>query len=336
VAIIAAILFGLTAPLVEHFGENVGALATAALLYAGAALGGIFLPRSAKDVALTRRQVPRLLAVAALGSVLAPAAFAWGLQQTGALSTSLLLNLEAPFTVLLAFIFYREPLGRRVLVACALMMMGGIVLSFRVREVGGWTALGLGAVSLATLAWALDNTLTRPLADFDPRAVVTWKASVGAGLSAVAAVVAGDRWPTLAATAGLLATGAAGYGLSLELYLRAQRSLGAARTGSLFALAPFIGASLAFALGDQSGIGFVAAAALLFTIAAYLHVSEVHSHRHVHEAIEHEHAHTHDDGHHTHRHEPPVTGSHSHSHRHERLEHGHPHGSDIHHRHGHD
>jgi drug/metabolite transporter (DMT)-like permease len=327
-------LFGATTPLVRHFGANVGPFATAALLYAGAAMGAR-LRRRTEEAPLEARHAHRVLLVAAFGAVLAPVAFAWGLQRTGALATSLLLNLEAALTVLLAFAFYREPVGRRVLVACALMMGGGLLLSFRVGSGGAWNALGLAAVTLATLAWALDNTLTRPLADLDPRAVVFWKASIGATLSAVAALVAGDPWPSSRALLVLLVTGAVGYGLSLRLYLLAQRGLGAARTGSLFALAPFMGAALAFGLGDRSGVAFIAAAALLFIIAAYLHVTEAHGHRHIHEPVEHEHTHNHDDGHHTHRHDSPVTGSHSHRHRHDRLEHDHPHGSDVHHRHRH-
>jgi drug/metabolite transporter (DMT)-like permease len=325
-----------TTPLVQYFGRGVGAFATAALLYAGAALGALGRRRRIDEAQLQSQHAARVLLVAAFGAVVAPAAFAWGLQRTGGLATSLLLNAEAPLTVLLALVFYREPIGRRVVVACALMLAGGVVLSLRVREGGSWNALGLGAVLLATFAWALDNTLTRPLADFDPRAVVFWKAVVGASLAAAVALALGDAWPGTTALVALLAAGAAGYGLSLRLYLRAQRVFGAARTGSLFALAPFIGGALAFALGDRSGVGFILAASLLFAAAATLHVTEEHHHRHVHEPVEHEHAHTHDDGHHTHPHDPPVAGSHSHRHRHERLEHDHPHGSDVHHRHGHD
>jgi drug/metabolite transporter (DMT)-like permease len=192
------------------------------------------------------------------------------------------------------------------------------------------------AVLVATLGWALDNTLTRPLADLDARVVVFWKASVGAALSAASAFVAGDSWPRTAALFALLASGAAGYGLSLRLYLQAQRTLGAARTGSLFAVAPFIGAALAYVAGDRGGLALILGASVLFALAVYLHLTEDHGHRHVHEPIEHEHAHTHEDGHHTHRHDPPFIGSHSHPHAHERLEHAHRHGSDVHHRHRHD
>lgn len=335
-AVAAAILFGVTTPFVRHLGAGVGAFATATLLYAGAALGSGLPLRRAEAPPLGRAQLRRIALVAVFGAALAPASLAWGLQHSGALAASLLLNLEAIFTVFFARAFYREPIGRRVAFAVALMLAGGALLGLRAGVDGVSSALGLAAIVAATLGWALDNTLTRPLADFDPRAVVFGKGLIGATLSALTALVLREAWPSLPAVFGLLACGATGYGLSLRLYLRAQRTLGAARTGSLFAFAPFVGASVAFALGDRENGLLVAGAGALFVMAVYLHVTEAHHHRHRHEPLDHEHAHRHDDDHHSHAHDPPVTGEHSHAHQHEPTEHDHPHGSDLHHRHGHD
>jgi drug/metabolite transporter (DMT)-like permease len=335
-ALAAACLFGLTAPLVKRYGAADGAFATAAVLYAGAAAGaGTQSLGGRRERAPGVRELGRVALVAVFGAALAPAALAWGLAHSGAAAGALLLNLEALFTVLLARAVHREPTGPRVALAVALMLAGGGLLALRTGPLEPSEALGLGAIALATLFWALDNTLSRPLADFDPRVVVLVKAALGAGLSAGFALALGERWPVRRELFGLLVCGFFGYGVSLGLYLRAQRVLGTARTGSLFALAPFVGAALAYALGDRERVALMSAAALLFALGVYLHVTERHAHPHVHEAHEHEHAHRHDDGHHDHVHEPPVTGSHSHPHRHARLEHEHPHGSDLHHRHRH-
>jgi hypothetical protein len=155
-------------------------------------------------------------------------------------------------------------------------------------------------------------------------------------MSGATAFLARDHWPDGLSTAALVACGAVGYGLSLRLYLNAQRVLGAGRTGSLFAFGPFVGAALAFALGDRGGTLFIASAAACFLVALALHATERHGHGHRHDALEHEHAHSHDDGHHTHTHEPVFVGVHSHPHTHEALEHDHPHGVDVHHDHSHD
>lgn len=336
IAVAAATLFGATAPLVKYFGRDVGPFATAALLYVGATLGAGLPRRRAEEAWIGRAHAGRLSLVALFGAAMAPAALAWGLQHAGALAASLLLNLEAVFTVVLARVFYREPVGRRVVAASSLMVVGGALLASRGVDGGTASLLGVAAISAATLAWALDNTLTRPLADFDPRAVVFWKALLGAAMSTVSALLARDAWPNAVSTAALLACGAAGYGLSLRLYLRAQRVLGAGRTGSLFAFGPFVGAVIAFTLGDRQGGALVGAAAACFVGAVWLHATERHGHRHRHEPLEHEHAHGHDDGHHTHLHDPAVVGPHSHAHTHEAGEHEHPHGPDLHHRHDHD
>jgi drug/metabolite transporter (DMT)-like permease len=330
----AAVLFGATAPLVKYFGASVGAFTTAAVLYGGAALGAGALG-GGNERRLGRRELGRLFWLATFGAVFAPAALAWGLQRTGAVAGSLLLNLEALFTVGLARLVYREPAGGRVALAVVSMLAGGSLLALRTGSLASPHALGLAAVALATLFWGLDNTLSRPLADFDPRAVVFYKALLGAALSSVAGAVFHEPWPRGAALLGLVACGATGYGVSLRLYLHAQRAIGAARTGSLFSVAPFVGAALALSFGDHAGLGLAAAAAAFFALAVYLHVTEDHRHFHVHDAVEHEHAHRHDDGHHDHVHDPPPHGSHSHPHRHDRLAHDHPHGADIHHRHGH-
>ncbi len=99
--------------------------------------------------------------------------------------------------------------------------------------------MGLLAVLLATVAWGVDNTLSRGLAERDPSQVVMAKATLGAVVTAALAV---STWGALAfvirSTSGLLAVGATGYGLSLRFYLLAQRALGAARTGSVFASRP--------------------------------------------------------------------------------------------------
>ncbi len=336
VALIAAVLFGVTTPLIQRLSASSGAFATAMLLYVGAALGAGVPQRRGKEAQLERKHVGRLALVALFGAAMAPACLAWGLKHVGALTASLLLNLEAVFTVAFARVLYREHVGRRVLVAVTLMVAGGAVVALRTQQSGASSAIGIAAIIAATFAWAADNTLTRPLSDYDPRSVVFGKATMGALLSLLLALVARDVWPSSAAALGLVACGASGYGLSLRLYLRAQRTLGAARTGSVFAFAPFAGVALAFAIGDRANVALVILATVLFAVAVYLHATEPHGHPHRHEPLEHDHAHRHDDGHHTHVHDVPVRGQHSHMHLHESLEHAHAHADDVHHRHEHD
>ncbi len=333
----AAIAFGITTPIVAWAGSDIGPLSTAALLYAGAALTAASLQLFARrDEAKVRRaDAWRLIGIAIAGGAVAPTLLAWGLQRAGATTGALLLNLEAVFTVLLARAFYREPIGKRVAIAVACMAAGGATLTFDSSASGTFGMLGVLAVAGATIAWALDNTWTRPLAERNPFQVILIKGGLGASLTATVALVRGEPLPPLEHAAVLVACGATGYGASLYLYLLAQRRIGAGRTGSVFALAPFIGAAIAWSLGDQSAGPLAFAAAVLFGLGVYLHITERHAHPHTHEPMEHEHMHRHDDQHHTHAHDPPFEGEHSHVHRHEPMEHEHEHAPDVHHSHSH-
>ena len=335
-ALLAAALFGLSTPLVQRFGLGLGAFSTAALLYAGAALVAWFQRRGAGvEAPLQRSDAPRLLAMVAFGAVLGPVAPAWGLQRTSGASASLLLTLEAVFTAVLAWRWYGEVLDGRVKTAVALLLAGGALLVIDQGLSGQVQLLGLLAVAAATVAWGVDNTLSRGVADRDPGQVVLAKAALGASVTSVLALLWGEPLPPLPAALGLLAVGATGYGLSLRCYLLAQRSFGAARTGSVFAFAPFIGALGAFALGERSASGWLLAGGALMVAGVLIHLAEDHSHEHAHEALDHEHAHTHTDGHHDHAHEVMPEGSHSHAHHHSPLRHSHPHAPDAHHQHRH-
>lgn len=335
-ALLAAILFGVSTPLVQYLGRGLGPLTTAALLYAGAALAGALLRKgSQKEARLQRSDWRRLLAVVVFGAVIGPVALAWGLQRTSGASASLMLTLEALFTALLAWRLYRESMGARVWAAMALLLAGGAVLVLDQARLGGAQLAGLLAVLVATAAWGMDNTLSRALAERDPGQVVLVKAALGATVTALLSLAFAEPAPALAAAAGLLAVGATGYGLSLRFYLLAQRAFGAARTGSVFAFAPFIGAVLALALGDRSVSVWMGAGGLLMLGGVLLHLMESHGHVHRHTVTDHEHAHNHADGHHNHRHDPMPGGMHSHRHHHEPLEHAHPHVPDAHHLHRH-
>jgi drug/metabolite transporter (DMT)-like permease len=280
-----------------------------------------------------------LVAVVALGGLLGPVLQLYGLDRTAGSTASLLLNLEVVFTMLVAVALFRDHIGRREAAAAVLVVGGAAWLSW-VTAGGGasrTSTIGAAAIAGSCLAWAVDNNLTQKLSARDPRAITAVK-GLGAGACAALLAWLTKEAPPAPKLVGIgLALGAISYGSSLVLYVRALRGLGAARTGALFATAPFVGAIVSFALlGEHPRLihlgagGLMAAGVMLLTIAG-----AAHAHEHQHEALEHEHLHTHDD-HHQHDH----TGSegpepHSHPHRHAPIRHAHPHAPDLHHRHRH-
>ena len=354
----AAVLFGATTPVLERAARDAEPISAGALLYLGAGLAGLLAalfrrrpaqaahahpldhahphPEPAPDphareAALARGSLGRIAAMALCGACVAPVALFFGLRELDAASASLLLTLEAPFTLVLARLFFSEHLGGRVLGGAALVTLGGALLAGVPATAGAWS--GALLVIGAALAWGADNTLSRGVAHLDPLAIVAAKGLLGGGVSAVAALLLGARWPALGPALVLLGAGALGYGVSLVWYLGAQRRMGAARTASVFAAAPFVGvaASLAFGANPDPLLFGVAAAAIALGI--WLHATEHHAHAHTHEPLAHDHAHSHDDGHHDHRHERLPTGPHAHPHEHGPLTHEHEHADDLHHAH---
>ena len=337
-ALVAALAFGLSAPLAKRLLDVVPPLFLAGLLYLGA---GLFLGlarrvwrrRPATGRLLISRDRWILAGVVIAGGLLAPPLLLWGLERSSAMTTALLLNLEVVFTVLLAGIVFKEHLGARIAAAAILMAAGGVVL--------GWTpgdpasAAGAAAVTGACLLWALDNNLTRLIAEADPLLIVEVKGLVAGTVNVVLALASGQAVPAPGTIAFGLALGAVSYGTSLVLFILAMRELGAARAGAYFATAPFFGAAGGLVLLHESPTAGLLGAAALMAVATFLLVHERHLHRHVHPTGTHVHVHVHDD-HHQHAHEGwEGPEPHNHAHPTGPIEHEHPHTPDIHHDHGH-
>ena len=218
----------------------------------------------------------------------------------------------------------------------AKIVAGGAALSWQGRLAWGG-ALGPLLVVGACLGWAIDNNLTQKVAASDPVQIATIKGVVAGTVNLAIGLTLGGHLPALPRAAGALALGFLSYGVSLVLYVLAMRSLGTARTGAYFSLAPFVGAAGGLLVWHDPVTPLFIAAAALMAVGLWLHLTERHEHVHVHQSLSHSHRHVHDEHHH-HEHGPDVPGGgpHTHEHTHDPLTHGHAHFPDIHHRHGHD
>lgn len=335
----AAALFGLSAPVAKLLLGQVAPVLLAGLLYLGAAIG-LWLHRAiarpTREAPLGRSDAWRLGLVVLSGGIAGPVLMLLGLNRVTGLTGSLLLNLEAPFTVLLAVMLFREHLGRYAAAAVVMIIAGAAVLKLEPGALGADT-LGVALVAAACACWALDNNLTQKLSLRDPFAIVRVKALLaGVTNTLLGLVVAHGQWPPASFVLGAMALGTLSYGVSVVLDAYALRFVGAAREAAYFATAPFVGALVSvILLGDALRLADgLAMAAMAGGVALLLR--ERHAHEHTHDELDHEHLHEHDE-HHRHEHRPgdPVDEPHSHPHRHAPLVHDHPHVPDAHHRHRH-
>jgi len=336
--LLSAALFGVSAPLAKLLLGDVRPLALAGLLYLGVFLGltvfGWGRRGGRREAPLERRDLPWLAGAIVAGGVVGPVCLMAGLDRISGFSASLLLNFEGVATAAIAVLLFRENAGRRVWLALGMMTAAGVVLSF---DPGGgrFAPAGPLLVVLAMLGWGLDNNLTRRISDKDPVQIARIKGLVAGTVTTAAAVALGQGFKLDGAAAGGLVLGAFCYGLSLVLFIRALKGLGAFRTGVFFSFGPFVG-SLASVLILGDGVGFSAAAAgLLMVAGVVLVLTEKHAHSHRHERTVHAHSHRHGDPHHRHAHDGEAGEPHAHEHVHGEIEHVHGHWPDTHHRHGH-
>ncbi len=338
-AIGAAALFGASAPFSKLILNDVGPLMLSALLYLGAAAGLSLLTLVSRRTAASREARLRgldfvTLTIITLMGVAGTFLMLYGLTRISALAGSLMLNLETPFTMLIAVALLGEYLGRREALAAAAIIVGAAMLDWTPGDFHA-DPVGAGAIAAACLCWAADNNLTQRLSVRDPAAISRLK-SLGAGaVTLIIAMFLGIRIPTVPLIMAALLLGATSYGLSLYLATWGLRLLGAAREAAYFASAPFIGAIISIAIFRTMPTIVDWCAAALMAIGVIALLREDHSHLHIHEELVHDHLHYHD-AHHQH---PHAGGEgrepHAHPHRHLRLVHSHRHVSDVHHRHSH-
>lgn len=335
----AAALFGLSAPVAKLLLGQIAPVLLAGLLYLGAAVGlwlHRLIARPTREAPLGRSDAWRLGLVVLSGGIAAPVLMLLGLARVTGLTGSLLLNLEAPFTVLLAVMLFREHLGRYAAAAVVMIIAGAAVLKVGSGALGA-DMPGVVLVAAACACWALDNNLTQKLSLRDPFAIVRVKALVaGVTNTLLGLVVARGQLPPASFVLGAMALGSLSYGVSVVLDAYALRFIGAAREAAYFATAPFVGVLASIVLLDDvlrlpDGLAMAAMAG-----GVALLLRERHAHTHNHSELEHEHLHEHDEHHqHAHAAGDPLGEPHSHAHRHLPLVHDHPHVSDAHHRHRH-
>ena len=325
---LAAVLFGAATPTTKLIVDNVGAVTLAGLLYIGAAAAAAPFALREHRSSATLRQRSRLLLAVGVGGGLAPVLLVLALDRTPAGTVSLFLNLELVATAIIARVFLREHIGHRAGLGIVIVVLGGVILAGTSE---GGVAVGAMLVVAACVCWGIDNAITASLDSYTPSQITLAKGVVAGSVNLVLGLIL-DGAPVAKFALAALAIGALGYGLSITMWITGARLVGAARGQVIFALAPFIGALLAWPVnGDRLTSTIVVAFAM--SLAGVIVVATGHhGHSHTHDLMEHAHSIDPNDPHHRPETIEVLSGTH---HRHLVLSHVHEHLPDIHHRHTH-
>ncbi|MDD4915202.1 MAG: EamA family transporter [Methylococcales bacterium] len=337
-ALLAAALFGASTPFAKLLLGEIPPLLLGGLLYLGSGIGlgvvRLVRDKGWRSTGLMGRDWLWLLAAILFGGVLGPVFLLLGLQAIPSSTATLLLNLEAVLTALIAWVVFRENAGRRVVAGMIAIVAGGLLLSWPDQYHGAKSGYGAALVACACGCWAIDNNLTRKVSAADAVFIAGSKGLIAGTVNCSLALALGLSLPPVVILLETTTLGLFGYGASLALFVLALRGLGAARAGAYFSTAPFIGAAVALAMPGESASPRFWITAGLMAAGVWLHLTERHEHLHTHNPLLHSHQHVHD-AHHQHPHDFDWDGRepHNHLHQHSVITHTHPHYPDIHHQH---
>lgn len=319
-ALLAAVFYAINIPLSKLLLNHVGATTMAALLYLGAGVGiGIMsLGSHQQGEKLAKKDIPFVIGMIVL-DIAAPIFLMLGISYGSSSNAALLGNFEIVATTVIALLLFQEAVTKRLWGAIALITVSSILLSFDGAESLRFSTGSL-FVLLATICWGFENNCTRKISSKSTFEIVFIKGSCcGLGSMAIA-MIKREPMPVVWYIAFALILGYVSYGLSIFLYVKAQRVLGAAKTSAYYAVAPFIGAFLSFIILHEKLTGSYLLALAVMMAGAVLVVVDtmIHNHVHVHQ---HTFVHTHDGSTHSH------TVTHEHAHDHLIMEgvHGHHH-----------
>lgn len=177
--------------------------------------------------------------------VIAPILLMIGLKITASSNAALLNNFEIVATSLVAMLIFKEKISWRLWLAILIITFACILLSFdNVFDM----KFSYGSVFIlgAAVCWGFENNCTRKISSMNTFMIVFLKGISSSLCSFVIALIIGERLPQFRYIAYAVAVGFVAYGLSIFLYVRAQKTLGAAQTSAYYAISPFIGAFLSF------------------------------------------------------------------------------------------
>ena len=323
-ALLAAIFYAINTPFSKVLLNKIPPTFMASFLYLGAGIGvGImYLFRSKNEdkyERLNKTDFPYTIGMIVL-DIMAPIFLMIGINIGSASNASLLGNFEIVATTLIALLIFKENVTSKLWIAIGFITVSSIVLSVEGAESFQFS-LGSLFVILATCCWGLENNCTRKISDKSTYEIVLLKGFFSGGCAFIVALILGERIPEIKYIIIALLLGFVAYGLSIFMYIRAQRDLGAAKTSAYYAVAPFVGTFLAFIVNGEKltltyfiGLVFMIIGSMFIvydTMVKYHIHSHSHTIVHTHDGITHTHVVVHEHGH---RH---FTSEEIHDHKHE-------------------
>lgn len=247
IILLAAILYGISIPaskIILKLGVEPTMLAAFTYLGAGIGLGlynlfnKVILCKTISEP-LTKKELPYTVSMVIL-DIAAIVLLMNGILRTNSANASLLSNCEIAATSLIAMIFFKEYISKRLWIAIALIITAGAVLTF---EGTGSFEFSLGSllVIASYICWGAENNCTKMISSKNTQEITIIKGCFSGLGSLIIAFLTGETLPGLIYIIITMLMGFLAYGLSVAMYIKSQNYLGAAKTAAYFSTAPFFG-----------------------------------------------------------------------------------------------
>ncbi len=340
-ALLSSLLFSLSTPLSKLLLEDIQPLILSALYYS---ISGVFFFPSfwmdkqyGKIKAVDFKKISLMIIS---GAIIAPILLLYGIRTVSAFESSLYLNFEMVFTILIAYFIFKDKIGSKGVLGIIIVLSSLLLWSidFQIFAVfSNSFSIGVLLIIFACFFWGVDNNISRSLGDKSSLQITSIKGIVGGTFNFCLIFLLQIKF-SLSGVQILLIfiVGILSFGVSIMCFLFSLKFLGTIKSSLIFSLSPFFGAIISFVLfGNTFRIAdlFVF---LTILIGIVLLLVDQHVHNHNHLSFTHIHP-MEDDLHHLASNIERIEQISDSivKHTHVPFAHSHKHNHDLHHHHGH-
>jgi len=204
----------------------------------------LILKITKEDGKVTLDSLKLIFITSVCGAVIGPILFFYGLKMTHASISSLLVNAEFLFSIILAVIILKEkPKDRASYIGIVLLFASLIILNFKIDDNKSYVffhydnLVGNMLIIGATIFWAIDNNISKIILQKGTPIIkiIQIKSLIGGLISFFIVLVSGITFAiNLYQIPGLLLLSLGGFGGSLFLFLKGMKKIGTIKSVMIF------------------------------------------------------------------------------------------------------
>ncbi|MGN0145302.1 MAG: cobalt ECF transporter T component CbiQ [Clostridium sp.] len=273
-AIGAALLYALSSPVSKLLLDKIPETIMAGILYIGAGVGISIISfiqrvysKDKHEETLSKGDTKYVLGMILL-DIAAPILLMTGLKITTAANASLLNNFEIAATSIIAMCIFHEKISKKLWIGIGFITLASILLSI---EDAGSFSFSLGSIFVlgACVCWGFENNCTKMISEKNPVQIVQIKGFFSGAGSIIVGLILGQKLDLNIYMIEAAFLGFISYGLSITLYIYAQRKLGAAKTSAYYALSPFISSILSLIIFREIPSSLFLGAAVFMAVGVF-------------------------------------------------------------------